>query len=173
MSLTKRLYTAHSTYITAQNLNDIQDAIIALEAYRVADAHDIGVHTNQIAALQTAVANKADTSRVNDIDSDVITLKGQWTVRTIETGGGNVTMGLVAGKIYLLVIGKQNTTATGYQGLYIISAYGSDGNGTTITTVLASSAATVATVNGDPLTLKITSASSVNYVVATLIKLNS
>lgn len=33
MALTKRFYTNHKTVITAENMNDIQDAIIALEAF--------------------------------------------------------------------------------------------------------------------------------------------
>lgn len=133
MSLTKRHYTAHETYITAQNLNDIQDEIVSQEA-------------------------------------DIAALAGQWTRKNIASVDSYVSFGLTAGKIYLLVIAKQNTGTQGYQGLYIVSAYGSSGNGTTITPVLASTAATIATESGNPLALKVTSA--VTNVVAVMIQLN-
>ncbi len=75
MALTKVVYVNGVTVITAENLNDIQDAIIALE-----EAASVTIDTslstsstnpvqnqaiaNAIQALQTALAGKADSSAI-------------------------------------------------------------------------------------------------------------
>ena len=128
MGLVKRVYSALVTKITSQNLNDIQDSIIALE----------GQNLN---------------TRLTTAESDIDALEAKLPdAKTISTSGNHATYTLTASKIYMLVVIKQNSTTSSDNGLYIISPY-NGGNGTQITTVTAGAC----TVTADGLTLDVQS----------------
>ena len=146
MALQKKTYVPHVTKVSGENLNEIQDAIIALE-------------------------NDNLDSRLDAVEPVVSTLNDKWSSYTINTAGDRWQTTLTAGKMYLLIIGKlnMNPTNTGYLGLYIISAYTASGDSDTAIRAVATSS--VATVAASGTTLTITSGAT-NYVNCTLIQMN-
>ncbi len=151
MALTKTTYVSGETVITAKNLNDIQDAVLALESK---DGGGSGLTATQIAALDGLLKNAAYTK---DVTTEYATFRAAfglsggdepgtktWSITNTLTNAttSNSATSIAKG-------GSYRATITAEDG-YTISSVTVAMGGTDITdTAYADGVITIATVTGD------------------------